>query len=112
MLNSTYGKCQVTFRLMHITFAAFLPQEHDTGSMLHGEQSVHAENVSKAALQAAFLRTTQSYSVCSAYTELKPKTERPLRMTSLPSWSSRVGPLGPLPVDSGSAAASMLRWIS
>ena len=41
------------------------------------------------------------------YTELKPNTLRPLRMISLPSWSSRVGPLGPPPVDSGSAGALM-----
>ena len=32
-------------------------------------------------------------------------------MTSLPSWSSRVGPLGPDPVDSGRAAELMSRVI-
>ena len=40
------------------------------------------------------------------YTELKPNTERPLRMISLPCSSTRVGPLGPGPVDSASAGLS------
>ena len=38
------------------------------------------------------------------HTELKPKTERPLRMTSRPSPSIRVGPCTPAPVDSSGLA--------
>ena len=41
------------------------------------------------------------------YTELKPNTLRPLSTISLPSWSRRVGPSGPPPVDSGKAGALM-----
>ena len=52
------------------------------------------------AMHSSALPSQEGHGHIGPYTELKPKTERPLRMISLPCSSMRVGPLGPGPVDS------------
>ncbi len=52
------------------------------------------------AMHSSALPSQEGHGHTWPYTELKPKTERPLRMISLPCASMRVGPLGPGPVDS------------